>query len=352
MALLIAFALLSTIASFLCSIWEAVLLSITPSFIQVKMEEGDGLGKTLESFKENIDKPLAAILTLNTIAHTVGAIGVGAQATKIWGGSIMATMVVPVVMTLIILILSEIIPKTIGASHWKSLAGFTATSLKGIMWFLTPLIWVTQMITGWLKKDKDKSVFSRTDFAAMAKISAKSGATSASESRIIDNLLKMNSVRAKDIMTPRTVVTAAPEDISIGDFYEENEKLRFSRIPVFEDSKDNITGFVMKDDILKAIIDKKSAQELKTIRRDIAVVTEGSHIQKVFDSLMESKEQIALVVDEFGGMSGILSMEDVIETILGMEIVDEFDNVEDLQQLARKNWEARAKDLGIVEKEG
>jgi len=157
--------------------------------------------------------------------------------------------------------------------------------------------------------------------------------------------------RAKDIMTPRTVVTAAPEDISIGDFYAENEKLRFSRVPVFENSKDNITGFVMKDDVLKSIIDKNQNDELKSIRRDIAVVTESSPIQRVFDKLMESKEQIALVVDEFGGMSGILSMEDVIETILGMEIVDEFDNVEDLQQLARKNWENRARDLGIVEKE-
>jgi len=351
MVLLIAFFLLSLIASFLCSIWEAVLLSITPSYIQVKLDEGGSLGKTLQNFKENIDKPLAAILTLNTVAHTFGAIGVGAQATKLWEGSIIATVVTPVVMTIFVLFLSEIIPKTIGASQWKSLAGFTASSLKGVMWLLAPFVWVSQSITKWLKKDKDKSVLSRTDFAAIAKISAKSGATSANESRIIDNLLKLTSVRAKDIMTPRTVVTAAPEDISIGDFYAENEKLRFSRVPVFENSKDNITGFVMKDDVLKSIIDKNQNDELKSIRRDIAVVTESSPIQRVFDKLMESKEQIALVVDEFGGMSGILSMEDVIETILGMEIVDEFDNVEDLQQLARKNWENRARDLGIVEKE-
>lgn len=349
MALLIAFFCLSIIASFLCSIWEAVLLSITPSFVQVKLEEGTPLGRTLDRFKQNIDKPLAAILTLNTIAHTVGAIGVGAQATKIWGATFMSTIVIPVVMTLAILILSEIIPKTLGASNWKKWAGFTASSLNFIMLLLYPFVWISQLITGMLKKDKDKSVLSRTDFAAIAKVSAKSGALAASESRIIDNLLKLNSVRAKDIMTPRTVVTAAPEDISIGDFYEENEKLRFSRIPVFENSKDNITGFVMKDDILKSIIDKKADHELKTIRRDISVVTENTHIQKVFDKLMESKEQIALVVDEFGGMSGILSMEDVIETLLGMEIVDEFDNVEDLQMLARKNWEKRAKNLGIVE---
>jgi len=349
MALLIAFFCLSIIASFLCSIWEAVLLSITPSFVQVKLEEGGSLGKSLEKFKENIDKPLAAILTLNTIAHTVGAIGVGAQATKLWGASFMSSIVVPVVMTLAILILSEIIPKTIGASNWKSLSGFTVSSLNIVITLLYPLVWFSQMITGWLKKDKDKSVLSRTDFAAIAKVSAKSGAIAASESRIIDNLLKMNSVRAKDIMTPRTVVTAAAQDIPIGDFYEENEKLRFSRVPVFENSKDNITGFVMKDDILKAIIDKKSNDELQSIRRDIAVVTESSHLQQVFDKLMESKDHIALVVDEFGGMSGILTMEDVIETILGMEIVDEFDNVEDLQQLARKKWQQRAKNLGIVE---
>jgi len=350
MGLLIAFFFLSLIASFLCSIWEAVLLSITPSFVQVKLQEGSSLGKTLEGFKENIDKPLAAILTLNTVAHTVGAIGVGAQATKIWGAGIMTSFWVPVIMTIAVLFLSEIIPKTLGASRWRTLAGFTAASLKFIMIALAPLVWVSQSITKLLKKDKNKSVLSRTDFAAIAKLGAKSGATSVNESRIIDNLLKLNSVRAKDIMTPRTVVTAAPEDISIGDFYEENEKLRFSRIPVFKNTKDNITGFVMKDDVLKSIIDKNSTNELKTIRRDIAVVTESSPIQRVFDKLMEGKEQIALVVDEFGGMSGILSMEDVIETILGMEIVDEFDNVADLQQLARKNWEARAKNLGIVQK--
>jgi len=351
MALLIAFFCLSIIASFLCSIWEAVLLSITPSFVQVELEKGSSLGKNLDKFKKNIDKPLAAILTLNTVAHTVGAIGVGAQATKLWGASFMSSILVPVVMTLAVLILSEIIPKTIGANNWKGLAGFTTSSLNIVIKALYPLVWFSQLITGWLKKDKDKSVLSRTDFAAMTKIGAKSGALQANESHIIDNLLKLSSVRAKDIMTPRTVVTAAPEDISIGDFYEENEKLRFSRVPVFENSKDNITGFVMKDDILQAMIEKRADKELQTIRRDIAIVTETSPIQKVFDKLIESKDHIALVVDEFGGMSGILTMEDVIETLLGMEIVDEFDNVEDLQALARKNWEKRARNLGIVEKE-
>jgi CBS domain containing-hemolysin-like protein len=349
MGLLIFFFLLSIIVSFMCSVWEAVLLSITPSYVQIKMQEGKAIGHSLNEFKEDIDKPLSAILTLNTIAHTVGALGVGAQATKIWpNNGLMTGLIIPVVMTLGILILSEIIPKTIGASKWKSLAPFTVKSLKLVMTLLYPLVWFSQLITRHFKDDLHKSVLSRADFTAMTRVGAESGIIAPSESKIIDNLLKFNSVRAKDIMTPRMVVTAAPEDLSISDFYIENEALNFSRVPVFSASKDHITGYVMKDDILTSMIKKKDSESLGKIKREISVVTENMSIQQIFDKLMEDKEHIALVVDEFGGMSGVLTMEDVIETLLGMEIMDESDKVEDLQLLARKKWETRAKNLGIV----
>lgn len=350
--LLIVFIVLSILFSFLCSIWEAVLLSITPAFVQSKIQQGDPLGGQLDEYKKDIDRPLAGILTLNTVAHTVGAIGVGSQANQIWQGNpVMTSMVVPVVMTLAILILSEIIPKTIGANKWKSLAGFTAKSLKFILFIFYPLIWVLELMTKGMKGHGHGSVLSRQDFYAMAKVGEKSGAIAPSESRIIDNLLKLSSVRAKDIMTPRTVVNASKQETTIGDFYKENKTLRFSRVPVFSDSKDHITGYIMKDDILSSMIEKKENKTLKDITRDITVVTEKMNIQAIFDKLIAEKEHIALVVDEFGGMSGILTQEDVIETLLGMEIVDEFDNVEDMQQLARKAWQKRAKALGLDDSE-
>lgn len=243
MGLLITFFLISIIFSFLCSIWEAVLLSITPSFVEIQYKEGTRTGKLLKAFKADIDRPLAAILTLNTIAHTVGALGVGAQAGKMFGDEHMEAfgMAMPFsieafvggVMTLAILILSEIIPKTLGANYWKQLSGFTTSSLYVVIYALYPLVWMSQVITKLLKKDKDKSVFSRADFFAMAEVGEKEGVIESNESQIIYNLLKLNTVRAKDIMTPRTVVKAANEHLSILDFYEKNPKLPFSRIPVF-----------------------------------------------------------------------------------------------------------------------
>lgn len=345
--LIIVFFLVSIIFSFLCSVWEAVLLSITPSYVASLKEQGSPLGKQLDIFKKDIDRPLAAILTLNTIAHTVGAIGVGAQAAVIWGESMMSTIVVPVVMTLAILILSEIIPKTIGASSWRSLAGFTTKSLRIIMYILYPLVWFSQLITKSVKKNKGESVLSRADFSAITKVGERSGVIAPSESKIIGNLLKFSQVRAKDIMTPRTVVKAADLSTTIGEFYEKNKNLRFSRIPIFDGSKDHITGFVLKDQILSSIIDNNENETLGSLARKISVVTENMNIQQIFDKLIENKEHISLVVDEFGGMSGILTMEDVIETLLGLEIMDEFDNVENMQAHARKAWEKRATELGL-----
>ena len=348
--ILIAFISLSVIVSFLCSIWEAVLLSIPPAQVEIKLKEGTSVGKKLKEFKDNIDRPLAGILTLNTLAHTVGAIGVGAQANSIWGEShpIMATTVVPIVMTLMILILSEIIPKTIGANYWKSLIPFTVNSLKIIIVVLYPLVWFCQIITKSLKKDKDKSVLSRADFTVMAEIGEKEGIFKKGESKIIQNLLHFNKVQTKDIMTPRMVVIAASEDTTIQQFYADHQDLIFSRIPIYADSKDHITGFVLKDKVFAKLINKQGEMSLKEIAREIMIVNEQFPLPELFNKFMESREHIALVVDEFGGMSGIVTMEDVIETLLGMEIVDEYDDIDDMQVLARKNWQKRAKKLGLI----
>lgn len=353
--LLIIFFLVSIIFSFLCSIWEAVLLSITPSYAQRKLQEGGEVGETLQEFKANIDRPLAAILTLNTIAHTVGAIGVGAQATAIWGASIISTAVVPVVMTLAILLLSEIIPKTIGANYWKELAGFTVKSLKFIMVVLAPLVFISQLITKVLKKDKGASVLSRADFTAMAELGTSQGVLEPGESTIVRNLLRFDTILAKDIMTPRTVVISANELTTVSEFHKRHPQLRFSRIPVFDETPDHVTGYFLKDELLKRLVDmhehSKSDAPLSELRRELMVVKEQYPLPALFNQFSEKREHIALVVDEFGGMAGIVTMEDVLETLLGFEIVDESDNADDMQALARKKWQERARNIGLIDDE-
>lgn len=351
-SLLIAFFLVSVVFSFLCSMWEAALLSITPAYAEIKRQEGSAMGRHLAEFKANIDRPLAAILTLNTIAHTVGAIGVGAQASLIWGDAnpLITGLLVPVIVTLAILLLSEIIPKTLGATYWKELAGFTVSSLRIVILVLAPLVWLCQQLTRLLKRDIEGSIFSRSDFMALAEIGAREGVIEEHESDMITNLMQFKSVQASDIMTPRTVVIAAAQDQPIDTFVNEQEALRFSRLPTFQNaSKDDITGYVLKDDLLAAMVDNRGNQPISSLRREIMVVGEPFPLLELFNRLVERKEHIALVVDEFGGMAGIVTMEDVIETLLGREILDESDREADMRVQAQQAWETRAKAQGLVE---
>jgi CBS domain containing-hemolysin-like protein len=348
---LITFFLVAIVASFLCSLLEAVLLSITPSYAQVKLQEGGRIGRQLESFKSNIDRPLAAILTLNTIAHTVGAIGVGDQSAKIWvdANPMITSVVVPTIMVLGILILSEIIPKTLGANHWQKLVPFTVNTLRIIIFMLYPLVWVSQIITRKLKKDKSQSVFSRSEFLAMAEIGVTEGAVEQQDSEIIGNLLRLETGQTRDILTPRTVVMLASEEQTIKGFYEEAGELPFSRIPLYEGQmKEHISGYFLKAELLESLVQGKGDHNLETIKREITVVHENFPISDLFNQFLEKREHIALVVDEIGGMAGIVTMEDVLETLLGLEIVDESDSTVDMQVLARKNWEARAQRIGLL----
>ncbi|WP_373075513.1 CNNM domain-containing protein [Zeaxanthinibacter enoshimensis] len=367
MGLLIFYAFISIFFSFLCSILEAVLLSITPTFINVKKKEGKSYAVVLETLKKDVDKPLIAILTLNTIAHTVGAILVGVQAkavyadrfgsstTEIWGITFSEELMVGVVstiMTLLILIASEIIPKTIGATFWKQLANFAARTLNIMVWILkwTGILWVLQLFTRLIgDKSAHGSVLSREDFSAMTEIAEEEGVFEKNESAVIQNLLRFNEVWVKDIMTPRAVMKIAKESMTIREFYEKNPKMRFSRIPVYGERVDVITGFVLKDNILEEMINGNGDTPLADIRRELLVTKRNTPIPQLFDTLINKREHIALVVDEYGSVSGLVTMEDVIETLLGLEIMDESDNVADLQLLARKNWEDRAKRSGIIE---
>ncbi|MFP4024103.1 MAG: CNNM domain-containing protein [Thiohalospira sp.] len=347
MGLLLIYLFVALIFSFLCSILEAVLLSITPSYIASKAKEHKKYALKLQQYKEKIDLPLAAILTINTFAHTIGAAGVGGQVQILYGNEYVS--IASAIITIIILIFSEIIPKTLGANFWKQLAPFAATALTIMIYSpLYPVIWLSKLITVLLSKKKIESVLSRSEFQAMAEIGVKEGIFKKEESKILLNLMVFKQIVVKNIMTPRTVVFAAPEDITIKDFYEQNEMIRFSRIPVFIDDIENITGYVLKDDIMQSIIEKNNQVFLKNIRRDIKVVNEKMPIIRLFYKLIEEKEHIAMVVGEYGEMVGIVTMEDIIETLLGTEIMDELDNIENMQEQAKKNWEKRAKKLGLI----
>lgn len=355
MTLLLFYAFISIFFSFLCSILEAVLLSVTPTFINVKKNEGFAYAEILENLKKDVDKPLIAILTLNTIAHTVGAILVGVQAEQLpykvefLGFNIVG--IVSAIMTLLILIISEIIPKTIGASYWKQLANFTSKALIVLMFPLkyTGVLWLLQLTTKLIGSKGHGSILSREDFTAMTDIAEQEGVFQESESKVIKNLLNFKEVLVRDIMTPRTVLKSADEEQTIQAFFDEHPALRFSRIPIYSESPDNITGYFLKDQLLEAIIKGNGEQPLKNIKRTILVTNRDLPIPSLFEQLIDQREHIALVVDEYGSVSGLVTQEDMIETLLGLEIMDESDNIEDLQLLARKSWERRAKRLGIID---
>jgi CBS domain containing-hemolysin-like protein len=355
MSALFFWATISIFFSFLCSILEAVLLSVTPTFINIKKQEGKDYALTLEKLKKDVDKPLIAILTLNTIAHTLGAIMVGIEAenlpfkNELWG--INTVGVVSAIMTFLILVASEIIPKTIGATYWKGLANFSAKTLTIMIFPLkwTGVLWFLQLTTKLIGGKGHGSVLTREGFMAMTDVAHEEGVFQENESKIIKNLLNFKLILAKDIMTPRTVMKIENETTTVKDFFNANLNLRFSRIPVFADNSDAITGLVLKDEIFKEMALKNETKTLLELKRNVILVNRNLPIPTLFEKLIESKNHMAIVVDEYGSVSGLVTMEDVIETLLGLEIMDESDNVSDLQLLARKSWETRAKKLGIIE---
>ena len=358
MLLLIAFALISIFFSFLCSVLEAVLLSITPSFIRIKTKEGKSYAKTLSNFKKDIDKPLIAILTLNTIAHTVGAILVGDQAGKMasaggWDISLFGFSFVALVstlMTILILVVSEIIPKTIGATYWKNLGNFTAKTLKIILVVLkyTGILWLLLQITKLVGKSAHVSTMSREEFMALTDAAEQEGTLEDSETIMIKNLLVFKSVQAKDVMTPFPVVVTEDESTSLSEFHANNRHLKFSRIPVYKQNSNNITGFILKDDLLEEIVEEHGNKTLEDLKRDIQIVNAHKPIPELFETFVQQRTHISLVTDEFGNTIGVVTMEDIIETLLGLEIMDENDTVADMQEKARETWKQRAKRRGVI----
>ncbi len=346
MSLLIFYLILAIGVSFLCSILEAVLLSITPSFVAVLEREGSSAGKLLRELKQDIDRPLSAILSLNSIAHTVGAAGVGAQAQVVFGNAYVS--VTSAVLTLLILVISEIIPKTLGATYWKQLSGFAAKTTKILIYVTWPLVMLSKGITKWLSSEDKQPTVSREEFSAMAELGFEEGVFQEGESNIFKNLIRFSSLRVKDIMTPRIVVVKFQEDLTIKEVLNQKEELRVSRMPVFGENEEDITGYVLKNDLYYNLSEGNEAKKLGEIKREVLIIPETISLRTLFERLLEKQEHIAVVVDEYGGLSGVVTMEDVVETLLGMEIVDEIDAIEDMQKLARQKWRERAKRLGIV----
>ena len=336
MNILLIFLLGAMTVSFLCSILEAVLMSTPVSFITMKEGEGDKAASLLLKYKQDSSRPLAAILSLNTIANTIGAAGVGRQATLVFGSEWFG--VVSAVTTILILIFSEIIPKTIGTSYWKSLSGFTARTIRVLIFILFPIVmcieWFQKLIS---PKSNDNSV-SREEIGAMADVAEESGELEEDENEIIQNLINIDTLTAREAMTPRVVAAIAPESMTIKRFYKDRRFLHHSRIPVYNDNDEYITGYILRMDALQLMAEDKYEMTLGDIRRDIESFTEDTAIDVIWDEMLKKKEQVAIIINEYGSFQGIITMEDVIETVLGDEIVDERDEIVDMQEFAREKW--------------
>ncbi len=346
LAMLILYMSMALCISFLCSLAEAILLSITPSHIEQLKEKQPGQAAILKKLKqEELDRSLAAILTLNTIAHTVGAIGAGAKATLVFGNTWFG--VFSAVMTLMILFLSEIIPKTIGAVYWSGLTRFAAVFINTIIVILYPIVWISEKLTRLISHGKNLHVFSRDEFIAMARMGEQSGQIQGKESHIIRNIFRFESLKVTDIMTPRTVISALPEDMKIMDALQYVTKTPFSRLPLYRVNIDHITGFVLKDDILILSAQKRGDEPLSVLKRNILAVPDSISLSVLLEQILKNRQHIVIVVNEYGGTQGLVSLEDLVETLMGMEIMDETDNVEDMRALARKQWIERVKALGL-----
>ena len=339
MALLLLFLLGAMAISFLCSILEATLMSTPISYITMREEEGYKPAPRFKEYKQDSSRPIAAILSLNTIANTIGAAGVGRQATIIFGSEWFG--LVSALMTILILVFSEIIPKTIGTTRWKSLMGFATRAIRVLIFVMYPLVLLIELLTRLITPKEVESAVSREEVSAMANVAEEEGDLEEDENTIIQNLISMDEVKAFDVMTPRVVCEIAPESMTLKAFYKNKRYRHHSRIPVYADNDEYITGYILRMEALQLMAEDKFDLTLGDIRRDVATFDEDTPLDQIWDEMLTKDEQIAIIINEYGSFQGILTLEDVIETLLGSEIVDENDTVRDMQQLARDKWKKR-----------
>ena len=329
MTLLLAYFFLALFLSFLCSLLEAVLLSTPASYSSILSKQNVSQGDRLERFKENINRPLAAILTLNTFAHTLGAAGVGAQTLELYGESSVA--VASGILTLLILVFSEIIPKTIGSVYWRGLIGNTTLIIEVLIFFTYPLVLLAEYISNF---GEDEATVTREEVIAMAEMGEDEGVLEEQETDIIENTLKLKDVKVKDIMTPRSVIFAVNSDFTVGQVLEEHETLDFTRIPIFEGNLDAIKGMVNRYEIINRKAEDQFSTRMHEISQEVPFVNENDRIDKVLELFIKNRDHMALVKDDNDILTGLITLEDAIETILGQEIVDEHDSVVDMRDLA------------------
>lgn len=325
--------------SFLCSMLEAVFLSITPAFVALEVKENPRTGQLMEHLKENIDRPISAILTLNTISHTAGSAAIGAMVHEEYGSSMIT--IASVILTFSILIFSEIIPKLVGASYWKSLAPAAVYIIQAIIFILYPIVWISEHLGKLFKKADDEPEITREEVIATAEIGADEGSLHLKESNIIKNLLMLDNMYVMDIMTPRSVMFALNSNMTVEDVFEKHKPIRFSRIPVYEGSLDNIIGLVFRHKIHETLSSDQHDVKIKDLVKPISTLSERMTVGAALDHFIKKKEHIALAIDEYGVVTGIVSLEDAVETLLGVEIVDELDSVADMRQYALEQWQLR-----------
>lgn len=324
--------------SFLCSVLEAVLLSTPMSYASMLEKEGRSGAQLLKKYKQDIDKPIAAILSLNTISHTVGAAGVGAQSETVFGSQFFA--VTSAVLTLLILVFSEIIPKTIGAAYWRSMAIPCARVIHILVIITYPLVLMSELITHIFSGRKQQASVSREEVSAMVTVGAEEGVFEKKENSMIQNMLRLDDVKAREIMTPSSVVEMAEESMTLREFYQNDAYRQFSRIPVYnEENDDYIQGYVLRQTILEKLSEDKFDLRLSDILRPVLSFQETESVATIWEKLLAKKEHISVIIDEYGCFRGLVTMEDVIETMLGTEIVDEKDKVTDMQEFAREKWQ-------------
>ena len=319
--------------SFLCSVLEAVLLSTPMSYISMRENQGSKTATLMKQYKNNVDRPVGAILSLNTIAHTIGSAGVGAESIKIFGEQYFG--LISAILTLLILVLSEIIPKTIGASYWRSLAMPSTRIIRVLILITYPLVLLSELITKFFTPRGNQASMSREEVSAMVDVGTTEGIFRESESKLIKSCIALSGVKARQIMTPSIVVESACQDLTVKDF-QAKQSWSFSRIPVYAGDKDYITGYVLKDAVLKLLSEDQFHVKLSDLKRPILTFREEESVFQIWEKMLEKREHISVIIDEYGGLRGLVTMEDIIETMTGVEIVDEDDVAVDMQALAKE----------------
>jgi CBS domain containing-hemolysin-like protein len=333
---------ISIVLSALCSMLESTLLSTPLSYITGLEEKGVKGAKNLKDLKLNSDRPISAILCLNTIANTVGASIVGSLVYEVYGDPLVG--VFSTIFTLMILIFSEIIPKTIGTNYWRSLAIPASVIIRGMIFISFPLVWILERMQRMISSRSTQVSVSREDISAMVSVATEEEVIEKEEKKMIQNLLKLDELTAHEIMTPSAVVEMAEGSMTIKEFYDSD--LSHSRIPVYDEENDEyVIGYVLRQEILEKMAEDKFNTRLHDILRPIMTFTEDDSVADIWERLLEKKEHISVILDEYGSVRGIVTLEDVIETMLGQEIVDERDEVVDMQEYAKEQWEKAQKEI-------